>query len=195
MTTALKGVSETVGTTLRVVTDLIDVNTDERWQFVDLTELAIRRLRASGVRDGLLTVQTRHTTTAVIVNENEPLLLADMRGVLERLVPKTGAYLHNDLGLRGAVPPEETPNGDAHCKAMLLGASESLAVKDGELQLGRWQRIFLVELDGGRRRSVVLTILGVAPEDERAPLTAASCGAAGRHSEGPIAAASSARRS
>ena len=161
MTTALKGVSETVGT-LKVVTDTIEVDTGERWQFVDLTELTIRRLRASRVRDGLLSVQTRHTTTAVIVNENEPLLLADMRSVLERLVPEASAYLHNDLVLRGTVPPEETPNGDAHCKAMLLGASQSLAVKGGELQLGRWQRIFLVELDGGRRRSVMLTILGLA---------------------------------
>jgi secondary thiamine-phosphate synthase enzyme len=162
--TALKGVSESIGT-LRVVTDVIDVETDERWQFVDLTDLAIRCLRDSGVREGLLSVQTRHTTTAVIVNENEPLLLADMRSVLERLVPKTRTYLHNDLGLRGAVPPEETPNGDAHCKAMLLGASESLAVRGGKLQLGCWQRIFLVELDGSRRRSVLLTILGLAADE------------------------------
>ena len=164
MTTALKGTSETVGT-LRVMTDTIDVDTGERWQFIDLTGMVVRLLRASGVRDGLLSVQTRHTTTAVIVNENEPLLLADMRSVLERLVPKASSYLHNDLGLRGSVPPEETPNGDAHCKAMLLGASESLAVRDGELQLGRWQRIFLVELDGGRRRSVLVTILGLAVDD------------------------------
>src|SRR5262245_31087973 len=160
MTTALRGVSETAGT-MRVVTDTIDVDTDERWQFIDLTRLVVRLLRASGVRDGLLSVQTRHTTTAVIVNENEPLLLEDMRSVLERLVPKASVYLHNDLGLRGAVPPGETPNGDAHCKAMLLGTSETLAVKNGELQLGRWQRIFLVELDGGRRRSVLITILGL----------------------------------
>ena len=65
MTTALKSVNESVGT-LRVVTDLVHVDTEERWQFVDLTELAVRRLRASGVMDGLLSLQTRHTTTAVI---------------------------------------------------------------------------------------------------------------------------------
>ena len=162
-TTALAGVAETIGT-MKVVTERIDLDTEEKWQFVDLTDWALRCLRASGVRDGLLSVQTRHTTTAVIVNENEPLLLADMISALERLVPTARGYLHNDLGLRGPVPAEETPNGDAHCKAMLLRTSETLAVRNGELQLGRWQRIFFVELDGARRRSVLITILGLAAQ-------------------------------
>lgn len=152
---------EMQGLGFRVLTDLVEVETQERWQFVDLTKTVGDRVRTSGVLEGLLCVQTRHTTTSVIVNENEPLLLEDMRRVLERLVPTGGAYLHNDLGRRAAVPPEEPLNGDAHCKAMLLGCSESVAIKGGEMQLGRWQRIFLVELDGARRRSVLVTILGL----------------------------------
>jgi secondary thiamine-phosphate synthase enzyme len=136
------------------------LRTTARHQFIDLTEAAAETVRRSRVRHGLVCVQTLHTTTAVVVNENEPGLLQDMAEVLERLVPPGRGYRHDDLARRPGAPPDEPANGDAHCKAMLLSASQTLTIHEQRIQLGRWQRIFLVELDGGRRRTVFVTVLG-----------------------------------
>jgi secondary thiamine-phosphate synthase enzyme len=144
-----------------VSSDLVDLRTQERVQFIDLTELVAERVRRSGVGHGLVCVQTRHTTTAVVVNENEPLLIEDAKRMLERLVPQDALYGHNELHRRRDPAPDESANGDAHCRALLLGSSETLAVADGALQLGRWQRVFLVELDGPRRRTVCVVVMGI----------------------------------
>lgn len=150
---------------LRVCSDLVQLRTERRVQFIDLTELVEERVRRSGVRHGTVCVHTRHTTTGVVVNENEPLLLEDMAQALERLVPRDLGYRHNDLGARRDVPPGETENGDAHCKALLLRTSETLAILDGAVQRGPWQRLFLVELDGPRPRSVAVVVLGAVGEE------------------------------
>jgi secondary thiamine-phosphate synthase enzyme len=125
-----------------------------------MTEAAADEVRRSRVRHGLVCVQTLHTTTAVVINENEPGLLQDMAEILERLAPAGLGYRHDDLERRPGTPPDEPANGDAHCKAMLLSASQTLTIRECRIQLGRWQRIFLVELDGGRARTVSITVLG-----------------------------------
>jgi len=151
----------------RVCSDVVTLRTQERLQFVDLTELVAERVRRSRVGQGLVSIQTRHTTTGLIVNEDEPLLLEDLRRTLERLAPTDLTYDHNDLERRPLAPPEESANGDAHCRAMVLGSSETLAVLNGQLQLGRWQRVFLVELDGPRPRTVNVVVMGLAAEPGR----------------------------
>ena len=138
----------------------LKLRTRMRHQFIDLTEAAAEAVRQSRVRHGLVCVQTLHTTTAVVINENEPGLLQDMAEVLERLVPSGRGYRHDDLECRPGAPPDEPANGDAHCKAMLLSASQTLTIQERCIQLGCWQRIFLVELDGGRDRTVSITVLG-----------------------------------
>lgn len=142
----------------------LQLRTRTRHQFLDLTDLAQEAVLQSRVRHGLVCVQTLHTTAAVVVNENEPGLLLDMAEVLERLVPAGRGYRHDDLARRPGAPPDEPANGDAHCKAMLLSASQTLTIQERRIQLGRWQRIFLVELDGGRIRTVSVTVLGTAQE-------------------------------
>ena len=93
--------------------------------------------------------------------KNEPLLLEDMRQTLERLAPRCIDYGHNDFSIRTVnMQPEETENGHSHCKAMFLRTSETLNLTDGVIQLGRWQRVFLLELDGARRRSVSVVVMG-----------------------------------
>jgi len=144
-----------------VSSDVVELQTEERLQFVDLTELVAERVRRSGIGHGLVCVQSRHTTTAVVVNENEPLLIEDAKRMLERVAPRDALYGHNELHRRRDVAPDESPNGDAHCRALLLGSSETLAVAAGSLQLGRWQRVFLVELDGPRRRTVSVVVMGI----------------------------------
>lgn len=153
-------VTEEECATLKVCTDRVHLRTDERLQLIDVTELVRERVRRSGVRHGVACIQTQHTTTAVLVNENEPLLVEDLKRALDRLVPRDLLYAHDDMSRRPGVPPDESRNGDAHCKAVLLGASESLAIVDGTLQLGAWQSVFLAELDGPRERTFCVVVMG-----------------------------------
>jgi secondary thiamine-phosphate synthase enzyme len=128
--------------------------------FVDLTERLDRIVAEAGIRVGLLNVSSAHTTTGIVVNEDEPLLLADFEACLERLVPRRATYAHDDLARRIGVGSDEPRNGHAHCRALLLPSSAGLAVANGRLLLGRWQRVFLVELDGPRERELSIVLLG-----------------------------------
>jgi len=149
-------VSVQEGAEVRVCRDLVNLGTVEPMQFIDLTALVAERVRKSGVGEGMVTVQSRHTTAAVVVNENEPRLLEDLEDLLERWAPTAGPYRHNDLEARPQAPSHERPNGHAHARALLLGASVCLGVANGRIELGDWQSVFLVELDGPRRRTVSL---------------------------------------
>ena len=136
----------------------ISVVTREEMEFIDLTPALTALVQSLGIRDGVLTVQTRHTTTGVMINEHEPLLLNDLKAMFERLVPP-GPYEHDDFERRTVnLTAEERVNGHAHCRAALLRSSESVPIVDGALTLGCWQRIFLVEFDGPRRREVAVAI-------------------------------------
>jgi secondary thiamine-phosphate synthase enzyme len=126
-----------------------------------VTEQVASVVRRSAVSQGWVSVFSRHTTAAVVIQENEPLLLKDMDTMLERLSAAGGTYEHNDLSRRvGEMDPEECANGHAHCQHLLLGSSENIPVDGGRLDLGRWQRIFLLELDRGRNRQLVVQVFG-----------------------------------
>lgn len=128
--------------------------------FIDLTDDLHSLVIDANVRTGLLNVQTAHTTTALVVNEHEPLLLSDFQAFLERVAPRSAIYAHDDMSRRGEVAPGEPANGHAHCRALLLPTSACLNIIDGRLALGRWQRVFLVELDGPRERTASVVIVG-----------------------------------
>ena len=135
----------------------------EPQQFIDITEWMLRCVRHSGISDGTVTAQSMHTTAAILVNENEPLLLDDLDRILSGWAPADAQYSHDDFERRTAnLTPGERPNGHAHARAMALHASTTLAVIGAEIRLGRWQRIFLVELDGPRSREIVVTTVGLA---------------------------------
>jgi len=139
----------------------IRLATERPTQFVDLTERLDAFVAASGVRTGLLNVQSLHTTTAIIVNEHEPLRLADFSILLEKVAPSHTSYRHDDITARTVnVSLGERPNGFAQCRALFRPSSVCLNVIDGRLRLGRWQRVFLVELDGPRSREVSTLIVG-----------------------------------
>lgn len=158
-------VSVQEGVAVRVCRDLVRLRTQKPVQFVDLTELVAERVRRSEVVEGMVTVQSRHTTAALIVNENEPLLLEDLEDLLERWAPSGTRYRHNDLEARADVPADEKPNGHAHARALLLGASVCMNVAEGRIDLGEWQSVFLVELDGPRSRTLSIQVLGVRGRD------------------------------
>ena len=128
-------------------------------QFIDITDELRHIVSQFDVHIGILHVQTLHTTTGLVVNEHEPLLLDDFGRLLDAIAPRNSSYDHDDP-LRRVVnlTPEERVNGHAHCRALLLPTSLSLQVVDGEIVLGRWQRVFFVECDGPRARDVVLML-------------------------------------
>lgn len=156
----------------RAVTRTIRVRTTEGPEFYDLTDEILHFVLATGVHDGLVVVFARHTTAAVRIQENEPLLLEDLRSFLLGIAPRGAPYRHDDFNIRTVnMTPGERANGHAHCAHLLLGASEAIPIVDGRLPLGRWQRIFLIELDGGRDREVVVQVVGerwAAPGQRRA---------------------------
>lgn len=138
------------------------VTTERAPQFIDITDEVQKKVEESGVQDGIVTVFCRHTTAAIRINENEPLLLLDMEEFLKRVAPRDLYYRHNDFSIRTHnMTEDECPNAHAHCQHLLLGASETIPVEDGKLLLGRWQRIFLVELDRPREREVYVQVLGI----------------------------------
>ena len=133
-------------------------------EFVDITDRVVEVLRGSGIRNGSALVFCRHTTAAVTIQENEPLLLNDMASLLERLSPRSARYGHNDFSIRTVhMEEDECPNGHSHCQHLVLGSSETIPVIDGVLALGKWQRVFMVELDDGKiaPREVLVQIMGV----------------------------------
>jgi isopentenyl-diphosphate Delta-isomerase len=134
--------------------------TDGAGEFRDITDDVSAVVRSSGARHGLVHVYATHTTAAIRINENEPLLLRDFRRFLGQVAPAgDGLYEHDDLPRRPGVPQDEPINGHAHCRHLLLSASETVPIVDGQLDLGRWQRIFLVELCSARERCVTVQVL------------------------------------
>jgi secondary thiamine-phosphate synthase enzyme len=147
--------------TLRTVTRLLTIQTGKHLEFVDVTDYVTQCLAESGVRDGFAVVFSRHTTAGVRINEHEPLLLEDMTRMLERMAPAEASYRHDDFSVRTVnLTENERVNGHSHCRSLLLGASETVPVAGGTLLLGRWQRIFLVELDGPATRELIVQLVG-----------------------------------
>jgi secondary thiamine-phosphate synthase enzyme len=141
----------------------IRVTTSYPTEFIDLTEHLEKLVAGIGAGSGILNVQTLHTTTAILVNEHEPLLLTDFQRLLEGAAPVGVRYRHDDATERTVnVTAGERPNGHAHCRALLLPSSVSLNVANGRMLLGKWQRVFLVELDGPREREISALLLAEA---------------------------------
>jgi len=130
-------------------------------EFRDVTDQVANVVRRSGVAQGWVSVFSKHTTAAVVLNENEPLLLEDMGAMLERLSTAAGTYQHNDLSRRvGEMEPDECANGHAHCQHLLLSSSQNIPIAGTRMDLGRWQRIFFLELDRPRDRQLVVQVFG-----------------------------------
>lgn len=131
-----------------------EVATHRARECLDITERVREIVRTSGVESGICHVAVLHATAAVVVNENDdPNIGVDLLSALERMVPDHAGWLHDRVD----------NNASAHIKAAILGPSETLLVRDGDLLLGTWQAVMLVELDGPRaRRHVAVTVI---PED------------------------------
>jgi secondary thiamine-phosphate synthase enzyme len=115
-------------------------------------------VRRSGVREGLLSLWSMHTTCAVMINESQQALNADIKAFLEHAVDRSQYYQHNDPVHSDC----DRQNADSHLRAMLLGHSVTMQVSGGELVVGRWQRVLCGELDGPRTRTIRAQVQGIA---------------------------------
>jgi len=134
------------------------IQTDQRIELVDLTDRVMNFVRQFPVREGMVSLWSMHTTCALIINEAQKALHADITRVLEEMVDRDAEWMHND--------PQHSDcdrmNADSHLRAMLLGHNLTLQISGGEVVLGQWQRILMAELDGPRARSLRIQIFGVS---------------------------------
>lgn len=140
----------------------INLETKKQFELVDITEMVKQAVAASGVLEGIALVFNPHTTAAIRLNHNEPLLLQDFMKLVYRLAPVDISYSHDLFELRQNLAVNERSNGHAHVKAFLFGSSETLAVSGGQALLGEKQSVFFVEFDGGRKRDFYVQVLGEA---------------------------------
>ena len=145
----------------RFHTDALEYETTAAPEFIDITEDVRGVVEAAGVYTGQVTVFSQHTTAAIKINENEPLLLRDLARLLRQVAPPNAYYEHNDFSVRTVnMNEDECANGHAHCQHLFLSASETIPVIDGRMALGTWQRVFLIELDHPRMRRVLVSVAG-----------------------------------
>jgi secondary thiamine-phosphate synthase enzyme len=140
---------------LKILRYRIELATVEPIQILDITGKVRDWVASSGIKDGLLTLISPHTTARVNVNERESELQRDMVAHLKRLVPRDGDWMHN------LAPVDGRDNAHAHLLGLFMNSSETIPVAGGGIVLGDWQSIFFIELDGPReRRGLDLQILG-----------------------------------
>lgn len=128
----------------------IQIRTSKKEELIDITEKIKKIVKESKIQEGICNIYARHATAAVIINENaDPNIQDDILKALNKMIPAHDNYKHDIID----------NNAAAHIKATLLGPSETIPIKNNELQLGTWQSVMLVELDGPRpNREIVITI-------------------------------------
>jgi secondary thiamine-phosphate synthase enzyme len=138
--------------------ETLTIQTEGRVELIDITARVLDLVRRSGVREGIVSLWSMHTTFAVFMNEAQRALHADIKRLLETMVDRDADWMHND--------PEHSDcdrfNADAHLRAMLLGHSLTLQVSAGEGVLGQWQRVLVAELDGPRARTLRVQAMGIS---------------------------------
>ncbi|MGC9031434.1 MAG: secondary thiamine-phosphate synthase enzyme YjbQ [Minisyncoccia bacterium] len=146
---------------MKIKNKTIEFQTKSEYDFIDLTDQIKDFVKESEIENGLVNIQNFHTSSALIFNENEPLLLEDIKNNLEKLAPKDIKYNHDNFEIRTVnFCPGECPNGHSHCRAIYLLSTITLNLIEGKLQLGTYQRIMFVELDRSRPRKIQIQIIG-----------------------------------
>ena len=155
--TPVSEVSSATAGGLMIHGETLIISTDERIEVVDLTDRVMTFVRHLKIREGLVSLWSRHTTCTVFINEFQSALLSDIRRFLEQMVARDEEWLHNNPNHSDC----DRMNADAHLRALLLGHSLTLQVSGGEVVLGQWQRVLMAELDGPRARTLRVQAWGV----------------------------------
>jgi secondary thiamine-phosphate synthase enzyme len=129
---------------------VFDIKTDKRIEIKDITHEIQLIVKQSHYNNGIVNVYSRHSTSGIVINENEAGLIKDFKAALEGLIPVEGNYNHNCID----------NNADSHIRSFFIGSSETVPLYKGKLDLGTWQSIFFVDVDGPRNRKITVTIIG-----------------------------------
>src|SRR5213592_4717083 len=148
---------ETTVQTLKVARKTFTMLSEHRTQILDITKTIRDVMLSADIKEGILLVNSLHTTCALFVNEFQGALVEDLKTMLERLVVDNAGYKHDDPRYWDC----ERGNAASHLRAALLGRSVALGISGGELSLGKFQSILFAELDGPRSRSIDIQIMGV----------------------------------
>ena len=141
----------------KVFNRIVDWITNDRLQLLNITDRINEIVRKSGIRDGLVHLQTLHTTSAVFINEWQDALLHDVKNFFEQVVDRNEYYRHNDPKYSDC----ERQNADSHLRGMIMGQTLCLQVRNASVLLGTWQSIIFAEFDGPRNRSLAVQVSGV----------------------------------
>lgn len=146
---------------MKIYKETIDLQTTTQIEFIDISKQVEEIVAKSGIREGQVLIFSTHTTSSIIVNHNEPMLIQDFMRTLYRLVPVSDRYSHDLFELNRAYTSDGRSNGHSHCKAILLGASQTIPIEKGQMLKTEKQSIFYVEMDGGRKRDVIVQVIGL----------------------------------
>ncbi len=151
---------------MKSVNHSIEIETKDKVEFFNITKEIKNFVEKSGVKTGQITVFANHATSAIFVNEDEKFLLEDFKDFLNEIV-KDKKFKHDNILERKDCPEDEPINGHAHIlSTFYLQPSISLIVNDGKLELGKWQSVFFIELDGPcprehkDKRKIMVNIIG-----------------------------------
>jgi len=148
---------------MKVHREKLQIKSQQEFDVVDITTDVEKAVLNSAIEEGYALVYSLHTTCSILVNEKETGLLADIGATMQRLVPKDIDYLHDDFSIRTENMHEnETKNAHAHIRQILGGrTSEYVPVGEGQLLLGRWQRVMFIDFDCAKDREVMIQVCGV----------------------------------
>ena len=132
-------------------TNYLWFNTQTKRELINITQDVEKSVSQSGIQEGMVLVSAMHITAGVIVNDHEPGLWQDIDEWMEKVAPYKSEYLHHRTG--------ET-NGDAHLKSLLVHHQVIVPVTNGSLDLGPWQQVFYAEFDGGRKKRLIIKVMG-----------------------------------
>jgi secondary thiamine-phosphate synthase enzyme len=143
---------------LQMYLETLCYKTRERLELINITRDLNEVVKKRALKAGFLLVQSLHTTTAIFINEFQQALLEDIKSLLNRLVGQLDYWRHNDPRLSDC----DRKNAASHLRALLLGHTLSVPVRNGEMALGQWQSIIFAELDGPRERNIHVQVFGVS---------------------------------
>jgi secondary thiamine-phosphate synthase enzyme len=135
---------------MQILTEVLELKTTDRIEIMDITRNINAALAESGIRKGLVNIYSKHSTTAIFINENESGLLKDYLNLIEGLIPSNQNYRHDRID----------NNADSHLRSFILGNNETIPFLNSSMSLGTWQSVFFLEMDGSRNRQVTITIMG-----------------------------------
>lgn len=135
---------------MQILTEILELKTTKRIEITDITRNIDAAIAESGLRKGLVNIYSKHSTSALFINENEAGLVEDYVDLIEKLVPTGDNYRHDRID----------NNADSHLRSFIIGNNQTVPFENGSMNLGTWQSVFFLEMDGPRNRQITVTIMG-----------------------------------